>query len=235
MRKIAAQSLLLFAISCSAYALEIPNGKLAIEAGLFRTNQGDAQDISINGLVGDHFTVQDGTQNNGLVGIGYYLPFMDNTLDVGLNVFYLAKTTIKGSIIQENLYENLDYRYDVIQAPIYLDAKKHFPMSESYGFTIDLAVGINIMNLHNYHDEPSDGSTSLPDDAFKSQSNVLFSGSVGLGIELCNLLYHQPIEIGYRFFYLGESSLPGRVPEIEDLETGHAYAHALVGTIMFDM
>lgn len=235
MRKLALRSLLLFVIAHPAFALEIPNGKLAIEAGLFRTNQGKPQDISIDGLVGDHFTVQDGIQNNGLVGIGYYIPVMDNTLDVGLNVFYLAKTTIKGSVIQEQQYENLDYRYDVIQAPIYLDVKKHFPMSESYGFTLDLGIGANIMNLHNYHDEPSDGSNSLPDEAFKSQSNVLFSGSVGVGIELCNLLYHQPIEIGYRFFYLGESSLPGRVPEIQDLKTGHTYAHSLIATIMFDL
>jgi hypothetical protein len=44
----------------------------------------------------------------------------------GINAFYLAKASVSGSIIQENLFENLSYHYKVTHYHVYAVAKSTF-------------------------------------------------------------------------------------------------------------
>jgi hypothetical protein len=217
-----------------SYALDLDRGKVALEAGIYRAKQGTAQSIRIDGLIGDRYTIEDGHQNSGLLGLGYFFCVSENVY-LGLNAYYLTKTTIKGTIIQEQMFENLSYRYDLMHFPIYASLKAHFPMSDDYAINFDLGIGPNIIKLHNFHDESIDGGITYPDDAFDNDTNVRASGMIGVGFEFSNLLYHQPVEIGYRFFYLGEGSFPGRTTHIQQLDTGSMYAHSLVLTVMFDV
>lgn len=225
----------LFIFISQVYAFDIQHGKIALEGGVYQARQGSSQNIRIDGLVGDRYTVDDSRQNAGLLGLGYYFPAADDSLYLGINAYILSKTTVKGSIIQEQLFENLSYRYDLIHIPIYAALKGRYPFCDDYAITANAGLGANIMKLHNYHDESIDGGVTLPDDAFKSETNVVFSGMIGVGFEFSDLFFHQPVEIGYQFFYLGEGHFPGRNDHIQNLDTGNIYAHSLILTFLIDV
>lgn len=97
-----------------------------LQVGGFNASQGKSQNIDIDGLIGDRFTVTNGDDQNILVGLGFFVDGFSNchaSTMFGLNAFYLAKTFVKGNIIQEQEFTNLDYRYSVSNYPIYFAAK----------------------------------------------------------------------------------------------------------------
>ncbi|MCR9192656.1 MAG: hypothetical protein NXI01_08365 [Gammaproteobacteria bacterium] len=109
------------------YALNVHATK-SIQFGWFSAIRGHSQNINIADLIGDNFSVTQGTDSNGLVGVGYYVdgqkmkPF---NVSYGVNAFYLAKTNVNGLVTQEQLFTNLSYHYSTINYPIFLQPK-HF-------------------------------------------------------------------------------------------------------------
>ena len=205
---------------------------IVFQAGGFSASEGEAQNINIQDLVGDRFTVTNHYRQNILLGLGYFIHGLDKdqfSLMYGLNAFYLAHTSVQGDVVQELLFTNLSYRYSLTHYPIYLAAKALFNTpNENYTITLDVGVGPNIINSSNFSETSIDGVT-LPDRAFTGRTSVAFSATAGFGLKFNNVFGHSPLEIGYRFFYLGPSYLSiANSQIINTLKTGNNYANALV-------
>jgi hypothetical protein len=208
-----------------------------VQLGGFWANQGKAQNINIEGLVGNHDTFESANHNqsNGLVGLGYYIDGFHHEkfqLIYGLNAFYLGSTSVSGDITQEQLFTNLSYHYDIQHTPLYLDAKAIIKTnSERYNLTLDAGIGPNFMRTSNYSEVPLNDYT-LPDNAFSSHNNVEFSATAGVGLRWNNIFGSVPLECGYRFFYLGQGQLASSNHQIiNTLQTGNTYANALLCSV----
>lgn len=210
---------------------------LMLQVGGFAAMQGRAQDVGINGLVGDHYTVEPMYDKNMLLGIGYYFNGLDKNwlrLMYGVDAFYLAPTRVQGDIIQEQTYTNLSYRYSITNYPIYAATKAFIKNSDAYNITLDLGVGPNFIKTSTLSERSLDGMTQ-PEDSFSGQTNVAFSAMAGMGLKFNHPLgYHVPLEVGYRFFYLGQGKLNKLNSQFNNsLNTGNSYANALMLSVAF--
>lgn len=78
-------------------------GKAYFQVGPFWGLAGKDQHININGAIGDTYDTTDNSDVNVLLGLGYYTKSIDKgayDLSYGFNMFYLGKTTYKGTITQ---------------------------------------------------------------------------------------------------------------------------------------
>ncbi|MDR3476966.1 MAG: hypothetical protein P4M14_02910 [Gammaproteobacteria bacterium] len=204
-----------------------------LQVGGFDTTQGNTQNIGIDGLIGDHFTVSHSHDQNGLVGVGYYVDGINqervNYL-FGLNAFYLGHTQVKGNIIQEQMFTNLSYRYSLTNYPVYLAAKALIKNnSDKYNVTLDFGIGPNFVRTSEYREYSLDGGITIPDNAFSGRTRAVLSATVGIGVKFNNVYKHIPLELGYRFFYLGQGDFNKKTNQLlTTLNTGSNYAHALV-------
>lgn len=187
------------------------------------------------GLIGDNFTVTESNDQNFLLGAGLFKHY-NQTFSFGVNAFYLAQTSVQGIIFQENLFDNLGYAYDVTHFPILITAKGKTPLKgNSKAVTYDVGVGPNIMRTQHYSDYSRDGGVSLPDNAFRAKTQTELAASAGIALRFENALAGHPVEIGYRFFYLGEGQLSPRTPLILNaLHTGHNYAQSITVSTSFE-
>lgn len=228
----------LLVLSPSALAFDIKNGDAVIQFGNFWSSPGYAQDIYIKGLVGNQYTYNSSKQNisTGLVGLGYYVDgFFREQFFVkyGINAFYLANTTVTGTIIQEHLYPNLAYSYAVTNYPIYLAAKAQVDKSTQYNMTVDLGIGPNIVQTSQYKERSLDQIT-IPSKTFTPNTAAVFSFTAGAGIKINNVFGSVPLECGYRFFYLGHSTFNKSTDQITNtLRTGNTHANAVICGLTF--
>jgi opacity protein-like surface antigen len=103
---------------------------------------------------------------------------------------------------------------------------------DRYNITMDVGIGPNIIQANNLTERSLDDGITQPDHIFSSQTSVAFSATAGVGIRFNNVSGHIPIEIGYRFFYLGQGNLNKVSSQATNtLKTGNSYANALVITI----
>ena len=228
--------MLLFTITKPACAIDLTsklkNGHGLLQFGGYWSEQGREQHININGLIGDDFTVTNAKSNNGLVGLGYFVKGQERDrwqMTYGINAFYLAKTAVTGTIIQENLFTNLAYTYNVTHYPIYAVAKSSFktPLSNNL-ITLDAGIGPNIMQTGAVQERSLDKIT-VPDHVFSGRTTTAFSATLGLGVKINHVIGDKALELGYRFFYLGQGSFNRETNQvINTLNTGNNYANALV-------
>ena len=215
--------------------LKNANSKKSIQLGGFIAHQGNAQDININGLIGDHFSVTKHNDSSGLVGVGYYLDGQEINgfnLSYGINAFYLAKTGVSGLVTQEQLFTNLGYHYSITNYPIYLGTKALIKNNRSnkYNFTLDAGVGPNIITTSSVTETSLDGT--IPDNTYSGRTTATFSAMVGVGIQMNNIFGRVPLECGYRFLYLGKESFNKLSDQlINRLNTGNSYANILLCTL----
>lgn len=217
------------------------NGNFVFQLGGFGVYQGKAQDIIIDELVGDHFTVEKHWDGNLLLGLGYFVHGPDETFfgcdcpifctQFGINAFYFPKTHVKGDVIQEELYTNLSYRYAVTNFPIYLDAKAIFNngSNSNYNITLDLGAGMNVVHVSDFKESSIDGGITLPDHIFESNTHATLSATAGIGVKFNNST--MPFECGYRFFYLGEGHFDTATSVTTALHTGNVYANAILCSV----
>jgi hypothetical protein len=220
----------------NAFSSGLKGGHLAIQGGGYFTNQGRNQDIRIRNLIGDRYTMTNRNGSNGLFGLGYLLEgpqFHGIDLQYGVNAFYMTKTAVKGTITQEQLYTNLTFKYGVSHVPIYATLKGLANLyGERYALTGDVGIGPSFNMGSSYQDFRSDNHFTFRDRAFDTGSKTSFSAMAGFGIRANQLITGVPLEIGYRFFYLGEGQLSPRTDRIlNNLKTGNGYAHAVVVTL----
>jgi hypothetical protein len=227
---------LLFLLTTQALSFDLKGGHVLLQAGAFKSSQGQSQNIYIKNLLGDRFDLTKRNDSNGLFGIGYMIPgASDDLFDLayGVNAFYFPKTSVKGTITQEFLYTNLAYHYGISHAPIYATVKATVtPHSDRYALTFDAGVGPNFHMTTTYHDWSIDGGVTFPDQAFLSNTQAKLSGMAGVGVKFNHVIGSAPVEIGYRFFYLGEGRLERRTNQLlNTLKTGDVYANALIATL----
>lgn len=215
----------------------LKQGHATVQLGGHWAHQGRAQSfIDIDDLIGDRFTVTSHQSSNGLVGAGYYIDGQEKnafSMSYGLNFFYLAKTSVKGDVVQENLYTNLSYHYSVTHYPLYAIAKATIDTkSPNHGLTVDVGIGPNFMQTGYVYEHPVEGSISDPDDIFGGRNTTTFSATAGIGIKFNNAFGSSPLECGYRFFYLGQGGFKKQTGQvINTLNTGTAYANAIMCAI----
>ena len=226
----------LSALSANALAFEVPPGHAVVQLGGYWSSQGASQHININGLVGDNFTVTSGQSSNGLVGLGY---FMDGQardffkMTYGVNAFYLAPTGVSGQVVQENLFTNLSYRYNITHYPVYAVAKSAITTRYlKHDLTLDVDIGPNFMRSSGFREQSLDGGITLPDHAFSSHTTTTFTAMVGAGLKFANFFGQAPLECGYKFYYLGQGHLNTSSNQIQNrFSTGSDYANAVMCSI----
>lgn len=208
---------------------------IVFQLGGFNASQGKAQTIDIEGLLGDDFTLNHGHDNNVLLGAGYYIDGLKNdrvSLLYGINAFYLAHTSVRGDVIQEQQFTNLSYHYSISNYPVYAAAKMLIKNSNGKSaITFDLGVGPNYIRTSDFAENSLDDGVTIPDDAFSGRTSVALSVTAGVGIKFDDLL-RLPCELSYRFFYLGQGSLSKNSDQLlNTLKTGNSYANALIFSI----
>lgn len=208
------------------------SGHPMLQLGGYWGRAGKTQHIKIQGLIGNTYKANKKTGSNGLVGIGYFLDgqsvrFMQ--LSYGLNWFYLPKVDYTGVVIQENLFTNLSYRYDITHYPLYAIVKSTIKTrSPRYAFTVDAGIGPNFMRVDGYKEQSLDGGVTIPDNAFSRHTSTEFAATAGVGIKANKVFGQLPLECGYRFFYLGSGHLNPKTNQIlNNLKTGTVYGNAL--------
>lgn len=209
----------------------LKQGHVVLEVGRYQASQGKAQHINIQDLIGDTFSVNDHHNSSTLLGIGY---FVDGkklgrlNMRYGVNAFYLAPTSVSGNVTQENLFTNLSYHYRVAHTPIYVMAQSIVDLNSIAGLVIDIGMGPNFVKAYNFHENSLDGGVTLPDNIFSSNTTTTFSATVGASIRFNHALGQLPLDVGYRFFYLGEGHFkPANNQVLNKLTTGDIYANAL--------
>jgi hypothetical protein len=173
--------------------------------------------------------------SNGLVGYGYLFDGQERdlfSLSYGINSFYLAPTHVKGNVVQEDLFNNLSYSYNITHYPLYAlaKAKIHTPF-KSHDVTLDLGIGPNFMHTSSFVEQPLDGIT-LPDNPFLGKNTTTFSVMTGIGVKFNHFFGPTPLECGYKFFYLGQGYFKNKTDQIlNTYNTGSTYANALMCTL----
>ena len=216
----------------AAFALNLKHGAIPIEAGVFSSSSGKAQDINMQGFVGNQYTVTNKHSSNGLFGIGYFVDGLDKDkyqLSYGINGFYLGKMGVQGLLIQEHVSNNLSYTYQITNLPVYLAAKAKIKSNnEAYNILVDAGIGPNFMRTSHYNETPLN-NFSMTNAFFGAENNVAFSATAGVGVRLNNVFGKVPVTCGYRFFYLGVGNMQeNNVALLNSLSTGNTYANAVI-------
>lgn len=229
-------SIFLCGLSLVPVSFAFNKGHFQFHGGIFNATQGKAQDIMINGMAGEHFTVFDRHDTSGLLGIGYLFEGLHNEkVDVlyGLEAFYLFSTSVQGTILQEQLFSNLAYSYKTSHLPIYAKVQAKIPTS-SPNFKIYLlgGLGVNFMQTHDYHDWSNDGGITNAENAFSGKNVTNFSATAGFDIAFYQASSGQAVSCGYRFFYLGNGDFTKRSSQfLNTLTTGPITSNAFICTL----
>jgi hypothetical protein len=194
---------------------------------------GQSQHVNIVDLIGNDYTVNQSRQSNVMVGLSYYRPYVSAFSDLhflyGLNLAFFNTNQIQGDIVQENLFSNLSYSYNAIHLPIYASLK-----TQVKSWVLEAGIGPNIMFLYNYHENAIQPS-SIPTRTFLSNTAVTFSANAGLAYQFPTSFLRHPIELGYRFFYLGKGQFsPSSNQVLSALKTSNIYVNTLVFSITFE-
>lgn len=230
-------SLILCTISCYGFSLNLNNPHTFFELGGFRSTQGKSQFIGINGLVGNSYIIHKNHDYNALLGLGYFLTGLERScfnLWYGMNIFYLPPTEVKGNVIQEQLFNNLDFHYRIENLPIYAVLKTNINIFPSeFLLTFTFGVGPNINTTRHYNEYSLDGGATIPDNAFSGRTKLTFSAMAGIGLKMKNVFGHTPLECGYQFFYLGQNEFNRKTSQLlSNLKTGKSYANALLCSVI---
>jgi hypothetical protein len=115
--------------------------------------------------------------------------------------------------------------------PVYAVVKGIYEseMAEPFALTLDVGIGANFMQTDDYQEQSLDGGITIPDNAFSGKHTTNFSATAGFGFRLNEIFDLAAMEVGYRFFYLGEGEFESHNSEVlSDLETGPVYVNALI-------
>lgn len=210
----------------------LKKSNVLIQLGGFWSQQGKTQHINIEDLIGDNFTVKSSGSNNGLFGIGYFIDGLQREkfdLSYGLDFFYLPTTSVSGYVVQENLYTNLAYQYNVVSYPLYAMARAIVKTpTPRINVILDVGLGPNFMQTNGFK-EHAVADNTLADNIFTGRTNTTFSATVGASLRLKQVFGQLPLECGYRFFYLGKGRFNVSSSQVLNyLETGDGYANAII-------
>lgn len=231
-------ALLLILSSAQKTLAEAFSHEFILQVGAFDVMEGKPQQVNINGLLGNYFTIDNHHSNNVLLGLGYYLEGFDAKqfgLWYGANAFYFPQTIVKGGILQEQQSgPNLSYKYSIERYPIYFSGKALIRNTDRFSTVFDAGIGPDIIRTINFSETSLDGITSPDNPSFSGATKVALSATVGAGIRINHVFGQLPLECDYRFFYLGQGKLnKDNNQYLNTLSTGHNYANALMFSLAF--
>lgn len=214
-----------------------------VQVGAYSLHQGSAtQQVDINGLVGDNFVVTNNNNWNALVGVGHYLAGQHTQyadLYYGVNAYYLAGVNNTGNVIQEDLYTNLAYSYRITNWPIFFGFRakikhlnKKFMHDKLDGILIDLGMGPDIIHTSGFGETSLDNGITEPDHIFSGRTGVSFAATAGIGIRFNHLLNFAPVELGYKWMYLGPVNFKNLTQQTSMFNTGNNYVNSIVFTVI---
>jgi hypothetical protein len=143
----------------------------------------------------------------------------------------MGRTKTSGKIFQELMFPNLSYEYNISHFSIYATTKMQtMNFNPAYDMNVNVGVGPNFISSYKYHEKSLDSATLL-NNSFANHTTTNLSFNIGVGIKMHKLLDNQPLECGYKFFYLGEGSLKKNNSQILNrLKTGNLHASAITCT-----
>ena len=216
-------------------ALMARNLKLALFGGGAWILHGQNQTINIDSAASDYFSVNHTNSNTGIVGAGFYLDNLELrnkrfTVQYTATAFYLPVTRIFGSGTLGETASNFTYDFSVGYLPTLFGLKfTDKPVEKPYHVTIDLGLGFDTLFVSGFH-----GTNVVPPtvpDYFAKNTDYSLAATAGVGFKVYPSAYSIPIEIGYRFFYLGQGHLPAIYPALGPLGTGYNYANVVMLTL----
>jgi hypothetical protein len=220
-----------FSANETPFLSTLKQGHFAFELGADQGTQGNPQHINIQGLVGDTFTVNNTHYFGALAGLGYFIDGKNLgrlNMSYGVNAFYLTPTSVSGNVILEDLFTNLSYHYNIVNYPVYVMAKSAINLQSPFVLTIDAGVGPNFMRTYDFNESSVDGGVTIPDKIFSGDTTTTFSATIGVSFKINNDIGKLPLEIGYRFLYLGQGYLKTRSDQVlNKFNTGNVYANAI--------
>lgn len=209
----------------------------SLSVGGFYSSLGHEQTINIEHVIGEEYTKTHTNNGNGLIGLSYYIKndeYVPNNGELlfGINANYFGKTSVSGDILQEMIFKNLSYSFNVEHIPVYATVKTiFFTPDKDYSITADAGIGPNFMLTSGYN-EKIIYPDSLRDNPFSGQTTTTLSAMLGIGLKRNHLLGEFPLECGYHFYYLGQGKLLVNSSQIlNQLNTGQIYANALTCSI----
>ncbi|WP_133130831.1 hypothetical protein [Legionella yabuuchiae] len=227
----------LLALSATTtHAIHLPPGQFNLSLGGAYANQGQEQLINIRNTFGNVHTVNQQNDTVVLAGAGYLFDalakqFIDVSL--GASVYYLSPAKVQGVIFLERTFPNLAYQYKTTNVPVYVHAKGVWKGQEEHvSLVVDAGVGPNFIKTHDYHERSIDGGVTLPNQAFRGETEVKLSAMAGIGFRLNQVWKDKSLEVGYKYFYLNEGKLNPRPQVLNHLKTSNTYAHALTLTLI---
>ncbi|GEM_PF-1841022 len=213
------------------------SSSFSISAGGFYSSLGHQQTINIQHVIGEEYTKTSTHNGNALIGLSYDVEVPEYNpenlkIRYGVKANYFGKTSVKGDILQEKLFKNLSYSFNVENIPVYATIKAIYDIpNHDYGITADAGIGPNFMKTSGYN-ETIIYADSLRDNPFSGQTTTTFSATFGIGLQMKHLLEQYPLECGYHFYYLGEGKFQVNSSQIlNQLNTGQIYANALTCSI----
>lgn len=211
-------------------------GHFLVEIGGYAAVQNKNQRIELqHNLAGHHYTVTSHNQGGGLVGLGYFLnaPKVKGfPMSVGVNAVFLGQSSVGGYILEGGDQRNASYHYRLQSTPVLFEAKTLVKTrSDKFKLALEAGIGPNFMNASHYSEIPLN-QVSSPVDAFSESTTINFAATVGAGIRFHDAPGQLPLELGYRFFYLGQGAYAINNSQVlSAIKTGDYYAHALVFTV----
>jgi len=227
----------LLALSTPAtHAFHLPPGQLNLSLGGAYITQGQDQLININKTFGNIYAVSQESDTVFLAGAGYLFNVFEKApvdISLGASVYYLSLAKVQGVIYLERTFPNLAYEYKTTNVPLYAHAKGVWKgQDERVSLVVDAGVGPNFIKTQDYHERSIDGGVTIPNQAFRGETEVKLSAMAGIGLRMNHIWKDKSLEVGYKYFYLNEGKLNPRPQVLNHLKTSNADAHALTLTLI---
>jgi opacity protein-like surface antigen len=209
-------------------------GEWTFSVGGFKANTGKQQLFILPGQGTVSMTPTDKSNSSGLIG-GQYLVDRrtrgKTTFAYGLSLYYLFPAKVKGNMSFQN--QSQAYQYKITNLPLYGSIQAKVCTDYEFMYILDGGLGVNYMMLNKYI-ETSTGNGGTPSDSFKNNNVLDFSATAGIGLRFTDIFKEMTLELGYRFFYLGQGKLKSNISFITgDLKTGNVYANAVILSVVF--
>lgn len=138
---------------------------------------------------------------------------------------------MSGDVLQETVFNNLSYSYNISNYPLYFTAKPIIDTSNpDVKITMNVGIGPNFMQTNHFTEksQPGGDAVSIPDQFWGNSVTTAFSAMAGAGIQLDHVFGKAPLECGYKFFFLGQGHFNTMNDQVRNsFKTGNVYTNAL--------
>lgn len=206
--------------------------------GVYGITQGVQQHIDIQNMIGNEYVPKSRSDGNALVGFGVFRDVYSMekaTIQAGFQLYYLFSSHVAGQVLLENAFNDVNYQYSMSYLPIYAALKLHKPSHyDKLDFVFDAGVGADFIRMNRYHETAVIPGT-VPDDAYQAREDTSITATVGVAARVYRFPHDGWVELGYRFFYLGDAKFnPSNSLYLTSFRAGSMYGNAFVLALHVD-